>query len=394
MTKKCKQIKANCYYALILLFTTMVAAEESVLLAAIYEADSSVELKYYRDQFDETPLPGQYSYTDMLQLRVKASGFIADNSGFGIDAFTRFNPNYNDQIVAGFDELWFQTLSGLFEYTLGYQIIDMGLMENKPIVDVLNSRDFQYDWLRPDKIGTPYITTKFLGDSNNLEFYYAPFFIPNRVPDVESGHYYPGLNTINKKNVHDKQWAIRYTYFGDHVEFGLSYMYLTQEHLFSHPNSSQFTNRRLGVELTGLYGDILLRSEVVYQNPTGDLSSGTIGAVGVEHTWQSLWGKSDLTLVYEYFFNNTDGTDMTVFEENYFSVRWAANDEALTQVELIAIGQRCDCTADVYRISLRRSINDKCTFEIQFQDSQKYFSRGDLNEDGSGWLRVKLEYSF
>ena len=277
MIAKCKYVIVSCYCCLLLLYTAMAGADESGILDVLSEADSSIELKYYRDQFDETPLESQYSYSDMLELRGKLSGFFGESSGFGIDAFARYNPNYSDQIISGFDELWLQTLSGYFEYTLGYQIIDMGSMEHKPIVDVLNNRDFQYDWLRPAKIGAPLLSFKVLGDYNNLGLYYAPYFIPNKVPEMRSGHYFPGMNSTNKSDVHEDQWAIRYTYLGDSFELGLSYMHLTQEYLFSRPYESLFRNRRLGIELTGLYKNILLRSEVVYQKPVGAESGGNTG---------------------------------------------------------------------------------------------------------------------
>jgi hypothetical protein len=387
-----KRLTAGCMVFFLMISMTVTGAESSWVTQALSDADSSLKMRFYRDQFDTTTSEKQDKHGNMLEARGKISGFVGDNGAFGVDAYIRHDQVNDDKILTGFDELWLQTLQGNLEVTMGYQIVDMGAMEHKPIVDVLNSRDFQYDWLRPAKIGSPLLSLKYLGDNNNLSMFYSPYFIPNRVPGEKSNLHFTSLNT-DDSDVRQDQWTVRYSYLGNGFDLGLSYMKVSQKQLFSSPHEPLDRNRRLGLELTSIYKNILLRGEISYQkNAQGD--AGSVGAVGWEYTSQSLWGKSDLTLVHEYLFNNSKGLDQTVLDENYLAFRWAANDNALTQIEAIVINQRCGCSADVYRLSLRRSLNAQSTLEVQWQNSSGYFSQGLSDEDGSGWLRIKLEYTF
>lgn len=90
----------------------------------------------------------------------------------------RFDPTDTDRSRLDADELAWYTSSGDWDVSVGVREVSWGVLESRRPVDVINQRDPDAHWLRPEPLGQPMIAAAWLRPWGTVELYLLPWARP------------------------------------------------------------------------------------------------------------------------------------------------------------------------------------------------------------------------
>jgi len=331
------------------------------------------------------------------------------------------------------DEAWVQYSTENMEIRAGIQSFFWGTVESVNIVDVLNQRDYESDFLDPYKWGEFSTLISYFTDNYTFEFYYLPYFRTATFPSRYSRYSFTNSTVDISKNEKyhegsrwDPQGAFRVT-----TTVGSADMAIALFHGWSRfpiLNYGQgnidlvphyYKEDRISYEIQMAVDKWLLKGEVVYKNTdiNGELVRPSIlpgGRVinrslipdsyvsyvfGFEYTFERIVDSNDLTFLAEYLGDTNRGEktpDYRVYQNDlFFGFRYNFNDADDKKLEFggfLAL-ERGD--EFIYSVEYSQRFWENFNFNL------KYMAVGVNNEDSpvsifreDGRITTKVTWNF
>ncbi len=262
------------------------------------------------------------------------------------------------------DEGWIQLgFSSVLDFRLGIQLFTWGMVESQSVVDILNTRDYEDDFLDPDKVGDLSARLRFLFLENfTFEFYLLAHFSKVEFPSTKgrynltNGVYNVDDNAVYGSSKFEEwypQHAFRLNMTLDKVDLALSYFH--GYHRFpvlnfegSGPRPYYYLVDQIGLEFIWVIGKLLIKIEGVYRNTTRNDSSVIPNSLvpksyfayvgGFEYSFQEIIAKNDLTIILEYIGDSDVGKttiDFRLFQNDLFvGLKYNFNDINNKQIKM------------------------------------------------------------
>ncbi|MFQ5646752.1 MAG: hypothetical protein ACE5GM_07475 [bacterium] len=262
------------------------------------------------------------------------------------------------------DEAWIQYAAEDWEFRAGMQTFFWGTVESVNIVDILNQRDYEDDFLDPDKWGEFSGRFSYFLEDYTLELYYLPWFRAGNFPSRYARYSFTnGRGSVSTdERYHDgsawnPQGAARLsaTYGSSDVAVSLFHGWSRFPVLALKPGDADlvphyYKEDRISGDIQTALGDWLLKGEFVYKNtdinddlklvtrePDGDVvrknmipGSYGIYVFGGEYEFERVVDSHDLTLLAEYLGDTNLGQttpDYRIFQNDLFlGLRYSFND--------------------------------------------------------------------
>ena len=369
---------------------------------------------------------------------VELSQDLTDNILLTAHPFIRWDQQDDERTVAGVRELLISIAGDTWELNAGLGKVFWGVTESHNPVDIINQTDFVEDLTGDEKLGEPMLNLNWFSD-NYGEF--GVFLLPQfqeRTTIGENGRPTPGiavdrsLTTFESSDGDDDfGYALRWTRSFDTWDVGLHYFDGTSRNPTFIPVISDTGAvlaprysllRQTGIDALGLYGDLAVKAEVIYQTG-GEIESHAVAVTGIEYTLTGLlsplqendklpedWctpdvrnpfkklacnDRIDLGLVLEYLWNQR-GTDSNQLYQNdlLLGFRFAFNDAA-TSDALFGILQDLDGGATTLSIEASTRLFESYRLKVFGQQFVNTGSDTILDVfDRESFLQVDFSYFF
>ncbi|MDH4128004.1 MAG: hypothetical protein OEV44_04575, partial [Spirochaetota bacterium] len=305
----------------------------------------------------EPATPNQTKMNNTVELKFETSLQI---DFFKMLIAPRFKEDFSERSRSRLllDEGWIQFASNNLELRLGIQQFTWGMVESQKLVDVLNQKDYQDDFLDPDKLGE--LSGRFRFSIPSLEnidfqFYYLTNFTKAKFPTSTSRYNLTnGTFDFSESPVFassQKEWYHQYA-FRTVINIGNIDLALSYFHGYNKFPSFKldFATQKLlpyyyimdqgGLELTWVMGKLIIKLESVYRNtsrnnptmiPQSIVPSSYVAYVGgFEYTINQIIGNNDLTFFMEYLGDSDVGKttiDYRLLQNDLFlGFRFSFND--------------------------------------------------------------------
>ena len=364
-------------------------AQESVYKE--FSAEVELEYRYF-------PNAGLYEGQEQSFLSIAAQPeFYMDWKGgkniFKVSLFGRIDQH--DQRRTHFDirELYWQTVKGNAELTIGIKKVFWGVTESAHLVDIINQSDVIESFDNEKKLGQPMVHYSYLSSVGTFDFFVMPFYrkrvFPGtegrlRTPVVLDGNEFPFESSMEEWRT---DFAVRWSHYIGKFDFGISHFYGTgREPLIASIEPFQPVYgiiNQTGLDVQATTGPVLWKFEGIY-NANSFKSFGAI-ATGFEYTFGNVNGKGlDIGLVGEYLYDSRRDLTLSSLQNDIFAgVRFGFNDIQDTQI-LAGTIIDLDRTSKLYSIEASRRVGQSWGVELEgrfFQDIQDnefmYFFRED-----------------
>lgn len=293
--------------------------------------------------------------------------------------FYRLDPNDEKRSHADLREASYRLAAGNLQAGVGTGIFTWGALESYKPTDVLNQTDFVESTDGSAKLGQPYVSIGYVGDSAALRFYYLPYFRDRTfqglrgrprfsVPIDTDDPIFPNRN---------RRWqpsgAVRFTKnlgdfdFGVGVFTGLSREPRFVAELTTGQISPAYDVMHQGsIDAQWTLGALVLKAEGFARLWGDRLWAFGGGGGGADYTFFKVVGEADLSFAAELLFDTRTKTATatrpaappTFFEhDGFLGMRLAANDTASTELVAGAIVDVMDGTT-FGRAGLSRRFGD------------------------------------
>ncbi len=303
------------------------------------------------------------------------------------------------------DEAWVQYASDTVEVRVGLQTFFWGTVETENIVDVLNQRDYEDDFLDPDKLGELAVRSSYFWEDYTFELYYLPYFRTAPFPSRYSRYSLTdGASDVSfveefpEGTRWDPQGAFRAATTIGSADMAVSFFHgwsrfpiLNQEPTEPDIIPYYYKEDRVSYDIQMALGSWLLKGEAVYKNTdiNDDLPKKSIGAdskivtknlmpdsygifvAGGEYAFEQIIASHDLTLLGEYLTDTDQGKntpDYRIFGNDlFFGLRYSlndANDKKLEAGGILALEKGNEL---VYSVEYSQRFWDDFNFDLEWQ---------------------------
>ncbi len=331
------------------------------------------------------------------------------------------------------DEAWVQYSSDAFEVRVGLQTFFWGTVESVNIVDVLNQRDYESDFLDPYKWGELSALVSYFTDDYTFEFYYLPYFRTATFPSRYSRYSFTnGTVDISKKEyLHggsnwDPQGAFRVSRTIGSADMAVSFFHGWARFpvLALEPGKTELTpyyykENTLSYDIQMAVGAWLVKGELVYKNT--DINSSLVRnsvetggrvlrknlvpssyvayVLGLEYKFENIVGSNDIVLLAEYLGDSNRGEktpDYRIYQNDIFlAFRYNLNDANDKKLEVGGFISLEKCDEVIYSVKYSQRFLDEFTFKFEYLGlavSEEDSPLSIFKEDGR--LSAKVVWSF
>ncbi len=327
------------------------------------------------------------------------------NWSVGVRAFVREDKYNDDRDATRFDEAWIQYATDDWDLRVGNQLVTWGSVESVSHLDIVNARDYEEDIVEPMKIGQTAARMRWRFDSSDLALYWLPYYEPSQFAGRRSYYSIGGgiPEDYPDSGWKSDQWALRYFQSGDGFDWGLSYFngFERNASFDFDPERGELVGetyraRRLGLEMTKVIGDWLLKGEFVYRH-SGQQNNrdALLYTVGVEYTASSIWRHSDLTFYGEYLATSRNVAAHELMQNDLFAaLRWTVNDRHQQRLLLGTFLDLDNTTGQVYRLEYTISPIPDHDVVLRYTDTRNYYPSPRHTERDDGAISLFLRRNF
>ena len=369
---------------------------------------------------------GQRSYAGGLSMEQTA--YMEDDAGrsMTLTLFSRYDAGDSNRTHIDLREAYYLIYGDVgnseWEVRLGMDRVYWGVVESRPLVDIINQTDLVEHPNEKTKLGQPMVHVTWSGDWGALELFgvtwHRPRIYPGRHgrlrPERVVDHDQAGYESAAK------QWhvdlASRYSSRFGPLDVGVSLFDGTSREPTLRPVliDSEFILapyyeqiRQFGLDAQLTTDSWLLKLEAIHRTGaqnrrlTRDLNyeeEDYIATVaGVEYTFNAVGGSnSDLSLLAEWTYDGRGQWAPNVFENDVFlAARLGLNDEQSTELT-ISIFDSLENSSRVLGAELKRRLTDHWFLHLEMS---AYLNVNDTNDAmypvrRDSFVRMNLDYNF
>ena len=322
----------------------------SLFLSPIWSQDNSnklytefeLELKGdYRYFFDEGLYPSQQDH--FISFAVQPELFMEWDDGAQLlqfTAFGRWEQHDTRRTHADIRELYWQTIQGNWELSIGLKKIFWGITESVHLVDIVNQTDVVESFDGEQKLGQPMVHFSYLSKFGTFDIIAMPYFRKREFAGVDARFRFPVVfdrDDLSFENEDLEEWypsfAFRWGHSAGAFDFGISQFHgIGREPLFK-PSSDGISLDlfypiidQTGIELQVITGPAIWKLESIVR--FSDVQDMFALAAGLEYTFGNINNSGlDIGLIGEYLYDDRDELSFTGFDNDVFlGCRLAFND--------------------------------------------------------------------
>ena len=360
-------------------------------------------------------------------LAAEATAYVEDDEGrsFTITPFFRYDAGDPDRTHADLREafllLYGDAGEGEWELRLGVDRVFWGVVESRPLVDIVNQTDLVEQPNEKTKMGQPMVHVTWSGDWGALELFGLTGHRSRTFPGAH-GRLRSALvvdQDLTSYESSAEEWHLDFAgrYSGSFGPFdvGLSVFDGTSREptllpaqvesgLVLAPHYEQIRQFGLDAQLTT--GDWILKLEAIHRagaqnrrlvSPLGyEEDDYAAFVVGGEYTFNSVWDSdADVSLLAEWTRDGRGRWATNVFENDLFlAARLGLNDEQSTEFVVSTLAS-IDTDGRILSAEFKRRLSDRWSLHLE---STVYFGidRNDVAYDvrRDGFIGVNLDYNF
>ena len=369
--------------------------------------------------------PGQRSHAS--GLAAEATAYVEDDEGrsITITPFFRYDAGDPDRTHADIREAYLLMYGDAgeneWELRLGVDRVFWGVVESRPLVDIVNQTDLVEQPNEKTKMGQPMVHFTWSGEFGALELFGLTGHRPRTFPG-RHGRLRPELvvdHDLTSYESSAEEWHLdlagRYSGSFGPFDLGLSVFdgtsreptllpALAASELVLAPHYEQI--RQLGLDAQLTTGDWILKLEAIHRagaqnrrlvHPLGyEEEDYAAFVVGGEYTFNSvLDSDADLSLLAEWARDGRGRWATNVFENDLFlAARLGLNDEQSTEFVVSTLAS-LDTDGRILSAEFKRRLSDRWSLHVE---STLYFGidRNDVAYDvrRDGFIGVNLDYNF
>ncbi len=369
---------------------------------------------------------GQRSYAGGLSMEQTA--YMEDDAGrsMTLTLFSRYDAGDSNRTHIDLREAYYLIYGDVgnseWEVRLGIDRVYWGVVESRPLVDIINQTDLVEHPNEKTKLGQPMAHVTWSGDWGALELFGVTWHRPRIYPG-RHGRLRPELVVDHDQAVYEsaaKQWHVdlagRYSSRFGPLDVGVSLFDGTSREPTLRPVliDSEFILvpyyeqiRQFGLDAQLTTDSWLLKLEAIHRTGaqnrrlTRDLNyeeEAYIATVaGVEYTFNAVGGSnSDLSLLAEWTYDGRGQWAPNVFENDVFlAARLGLNDEQSTELT-ISIFDSLENSSRVLGAELKRRLTDHWFLHLEMS---AYLNVNDTNDTmypvrRDSFIRMNLDYNF
>jgi hypothetical protein len=389
-----KLINGTLSLAALLLSTIISFGQKKV--ESKFSAEVEIDNTYY---FNEGLYPGQernylsFGFTPDFYLKwgegkynLKATGFL------------RVDQYDSHRTHGDIRELYWQTVNGNREVSIGIKKIFWGVAESAHLVDIINQTDFVESFDGEQKLGEAMIHWSYATDFGTFDAFYLPYFRKRQFPGEKGRLRTPFLVNRDDLEVESSaeefypSFAGRWSHYIGVMDFGVSYFHgVGREPVFQNLNQNNPANiivsypiiDQIGLEVQATTGPVLWKLESILR--TSDIQDMFALAGGLEYTFSNVKNTGiDIGIVGEYLYDDRDQFALNGLNNDLFAgIRLAFNDISSTQFLMGGIFD-LERSTKLFSIEGSRRFGDSWTGAIEAraletvsQEEFTYFVRQD-----------------
>jgi len=267
----------------------------SVSHALDWRGNISSEFTYYPESSIGTD---NWQFNTSFAADVELSHDLSDNVRATVHPFARWDQRDDERTRAGFRELMLATSGDSWEFIGGLNTVFWGVTESRNPVDIINQTDAVDDLSGDTKIGQLMLNFNWFSDFGDFEAYLLPKFHERTFAGADGRPFLgitvdPDLTTFESSRGDEHiDFALRWVNSFDAWDLGLHHFngtsrdpllipVLTAVGPFLAPRYPQL--RQTGIDAQGLYGDLAIKAEVVFQEGR-EIESHVELVTGFEYT--------------------------------------------------------------------------------------------------------------
>ena len=382
----------------------------------------SAESRVYRD---EAAYPDQSSSAD--GITAEATLYFEGDGGKSITVtpFLAYDATDPERTRIDLREAYLLQYGSLgdneWELRLGIDKVHWGIVESRPLVDIINQTDFIEHPNEKTKMGQLQAHFTWSGGWGALEFFGMSWHRPRTFPG-KSGRFRSGIvvdQALTSYEASSEEWnldfAARYTTSVGFFDLGLNYFEgssreatlvptIRESELVLAPHYELI--RQIGTNVQVFAGSFLVKLEGIHrmglQNRKFDPIMGyeeedyTAFILGGEVAFNGVWNSNtDITLISEWSYDERGFWATHAFENDFLTaIRVGLNDEQSTEF-LFSIVNSIDTSAQIINSEISRRITEFWSFKVEAfiyagieRDDVLYEVRRD------SFLGFKLNYNF
>ena len=360
-------------------------------------------------------------------LAAEATAYVEDDEGrsFTITPFFRYDAGDPDRTHADLREafllLYGDAGEGEWELRLGIDRVFWGVVESRPLVDIVNQTDLVEQPNEKTKMGQPMAHFTWSGDWGALELFgltgHRTRTFPGAHGRLRSALVVdPGLTSYESSaGEWHLDFAGRYSGSFGPFDVGLSVFDGTSREptllpaqvesgLVLAPHYEQIRQFGLDAQLTT--GDWILKLEAIHRagaqnrrlvHPLGyEEDDYAAFVVGGEYTFNSVWDSdADVSLLAEWTRDGRGRWATNVFENDLFlAARLGLNDEQSTEFVVSTLAS-LDTDGRILSAEFKRRLSDRWSLHVEstvYLDIDRNDVAYDVRRDG--FIGVNLDYNF
>ena len=369
-----------------------------------------------------------------LHQRSHASGLVAEATAYGEDdegrsititPFFRYDAGDPDRTHADLREafllLYGDAGENEWELRLGVDRVFWGVVESRPLVDIVNQTDLVEQPNEKTKMGQPMVHLTWSGDWGALELFglswHRPRTFPGRHGRLRSGLVVDHDLTSYESSAEERHLDLAGRFSGSFgpLDLGLSVFDGTSREptLLPTPVGSEFVLaphyeqiRQLGLDAQLTTDSWILKLEAIHRagaqnrrlvQPFGyEEEDYAAFVVGSEYTFHSLWDSdSELSLLTEWTRDGRGRWATNVFENDLFlAARLGLNDEQSTEFVLSTLAS-LDTSSRFLTAEFKRRLSDNWSLHVEstvYLDIDGDDVAYDVRRDS--FIGVSLDYNF
>ena len=369
--------------------------------------------------------PGQRSHAS--GLAAEATAYVEDEEGrsLTITPFFRYDAGDPDRTHADVREafllLYGDAGENEWELRLGADRVFWGVVESRPLVDIVNQTDLVEQPNEKTKMGQPMAHFTWSGEWGALELFGLTWHRPRTFPG-RHGRLRSGLvvdHDLTSYESSAKEWHLdfagRYSASFGPFDVGISVFdgtsreptllpALAASEPVLAPHYEQIRQFGLDTQLTT--GDWILKLEAIHRagaqnrrfvHPLGyEEEDYAAFVVGGEYTFYSVWDSdSDLSLLAEWTRDGRGRWATNVFENDLFlAARLGLNDEQSTEFVLSTLAS-VDTSSRFLSAEFKRRLSDQWSLHVEstiYLDIDGNDAAHDVRRDS--FIGVNLDYNF
>lgn len=262
---------------------------------------------------------------------------------FELTPFGRWDGVDSERTHVDLREMYFEHVSGPWEWRFGVSKVFWGVTESQHLVDVVNQTDLVENLDTEDKLGQPMVKMTYVTDAAGVfDLFYLPYFrertFPGRGGRLRWDPYVDTDAAIYESDL--EEWhpdvSLRWSHTLGEVDLGLSYFRGTsRDPLFvpaivagRPPVLRPVYNliHQAGIDAQWTRNAWLLKFESIYRDGRGQHFAAV--ATGFEYTLYGIFGSdADLGLLSEYHYDSRTDEALTPFNHDVFGgFRMTLND--------------------------------------------------------------------